>query len=321
MKYAATMGSSDTGLWLVLAMLLTSLCAGKPLSLYRVDGNEGNVKRQRAGHLSAPSNASTIANESPKESYVKAAVVHPTEKDAKYRSEEAKLQQERRLMFFRNLQFGSMSQSIQSMSMSMGVSGPTPPASGGEATYQIDPPGGDPTTDTWQVLDGASQSEGAYIDPPTETDHDAELLDELIKRAEAFAGTEHADVKSAVLDETDEGASPSVQDGDMEVDEGEATESEQATTGGEGEEGEEEEEDQADEVDEGSEEEQDDEDVDEASPPAEIKAPQVQLRGGLQKIKGAKKAPKRAKGKKNGKKGKKGKHKKGKKKKGAKERR
>ena len=184
---------SDNGFWLVLAMLLSNFCAARELSLYRVDGNEGNVKLHRTGHSSTAGKSSTIVDDSPKDSYVKAAVGYQHDKDAKYRSEEAKLHQERRLMFFRNLQLGSMAQSLrpedtyQIGSLSTYHSMPIGPL---EPTYQIGT--------TWNVLNTAldadrAQEVGYQIDSsrlavPALSDLDE--LEELVERANAYAGFE-----------------------------------------------------------------------------------------------------------------------------------
>ena len=157
------------GLWLVLSTLLFSnRCAARELSLYRVDGNEGNVRLHRTGHSPATGKQPAPIDDSPKESYVKAAVVHPTEKDALYRSEEAKLQHERRLMFFRNLQLGSMS-----LSFSL----PVP-----EDTYQIEA--------SWDILNSALDQQGnpSRFGKPEVSDLD--LLEELVDEANAYAGYE-----------------------------------------------------------------------------------------------------------------------------------
>jgi len=95
---------------LLLAFVFSGLCAAKNLSLYRVDGDQGNVNLHHASQPSASNIESASAEDSSKISYVRAAVSEPG-RDSMYRSEEAKLQQERRLMFFRNLQMGSMSMS------------------------------------------------------------------------------------------------------------------------------------------------------------------------------------------------------------------
>ena len=160
------------GLWLVLGTLLFSTgCAARELSLYRVDGNEGNVRLHRTGHSSAAENV--FIDDSPKESYVRAAVVNPTEKDAMYRSEEAKLQQERRLMFFRNLQLGSVAPSL-SFSLP-NSSGEVP-----EDTYQIGT--------TWEVLNSALDGDASRLGEPEVSDTD--LLNELVDQASAYAGFE-----------------------------------------------------------------------------------------------------------------------------------
>lgn len=180
---------SDNGFWLVLAMLLANFCAARELSLYRVDGNEGNVKLHRTGHSSTAGKSFTIVDDSPKDSYVKAAVGYQNDKDAKYRSEEAKLHQERRLMFLRNLQLGSMAQSLRpedtyqigSLSMPIGEL---------EPTYQIGT--------TWNVLNSALDADRAHqvgyqIDSsrlavPALSDLDQ--LEVLVERANAYAGFE-----------------------------------------------------------------------------------------------------------------------------------
>ena len=95
---------------LLLALVFSGLCAAKNLSLYRVDGDKGNVNLHHDSKISASNIESASAEDSSKISYVRAAVSEP-DRDSMYRSEEAKLQQERRLMFFRNLQLGSMSMS------------------------------------------------------------------------------------------------------------------------------------------------------------------------------------------------------------------
>ena len=170
---------SDNGFWFVLALLLSNFCAARELSLYRVDGNEGNVKLHRTGHSSTAGKSSTILDDSPKDSYVKAAVGYQNDKDAKYRSEEAKLHQERRLMFFRNLQLGSMAQSLrpedtyQIGSLSLYHSMPIGEL---EPTYQIGT--------SWKALNSPleadrAQQGGYQIDPSRLAEPALSDLDEL----------------------------------------------------------------------------------------------------------------------------------------------
>lgn len=152
---ATAMVTRSTGVWLVLALLLGDRCAGRELSLYRVDGNEGNVKRHRAASAAADKTASVVSDAS----YVKVAEVEPYRDATHYRSEEAKLRLERRRMFFRNLNLGSMS-----MSMSMSI--PATPgnmytdpsvSTPGDVTF-ADPTFAAPTDATWAVLNAALQA-------------------------------------------------------------------------------------------------------------------------------------------------------------------
>jgi len=164
MKRPATM-LSCTSLLLVLALLSLDLCSARELKLYRVDGGE-DVKLHRETHDLLAQAEKTASNLN-QDSYVKATIVAPTEKDAKYRSEEAKLHQERRQMFFRNLQLGS-----SSMSMSP------------EATYQ-----------SWDVLNSAIEAEkeqnlGYEVGTTPEESSGQELLSELVGKANKFAGKE-----------------------------------------------------------------------------------------------------------------------------------
>jgi len=156
---------SCTSLLLVLALLSLDLCSARELKLYRVDGGEDVKLHRETRDLSAQ--AEKTASNLNQDSYVKATVVAPTEKDAKYRSEEAKLHQERRQMFFRNLQLGSAS-----MSFSPSTTG---------ATYQ-----------SWDVLNSAIEAEkeqnlGYVVGTTPEEPNGQALLSELVDKANDFA--------------------------------------------------------------------------------------------------------------------------------------